>query len=163
MLSAPYSVSNSLSVPLQSCCLLQVMFKPVPPLLSRTLWKMALPSAAVRRLWRTEYGSMNIQMCSWTTAPSRRWLEYKSQRARVAQVTGCFRGTAVHGGPGDHGGMWGRSQWKEALWHVWGGRAKSHVLRNLVSCALANHGTKLSATWGLLSFSMFPREPTGAS
>lgn len=39
---------------------------------SLTLWKMALPSAAVKSPWSWEYASVNIQMCSWTAAPSER-------------------------------------------------------------------------------------------
>lgn len=93
---------------------------------------------------------MNIQTGSWTAAPSRRWLEYKSQRARAAQVTGCFRGTAVHQGPeGCEEGLSGNRPSG-----MWGDRATSPVPRNLVSCALASGGAKLSATWGLLSFRM---------
>ena len=81
ILPVPYSVPKSLSVLLswlhQGCSLFQVTVKLIPLLVSHTLWKMSLLSAAVRRMWSREYGSMNTQMCSWTTAPSRRWVEYK--------------------------------------------------------------------------------------
>lgn len=58
---------QSCSLGCPKAALFQVMVT-YPSPLTHLKWKMFLLSAAVRRMWSREYGSMNTQMCSWTTA-----------------------------------------------------------------------------------------------